>query len=517
MIVSKRSLIVGGLVLLPVLFYVALGTYAMWAAGLFWWSWIFLPVCWMIAWLTAKLWKAKPVTELVQPRSATHWTARDESAAEIVQTHQNRVSSLTPKELTDPHFYLTAIQDLATDLSGHYHPQAKDPYSALKVTEVLAAVRLAVDDLEGLAIKSIPGSRLLTIGQWQQLQHAPKWVKRIQDSVWFGSILLNPANIIRYYTSKATIDPLTNEIQTEFLAVIYLRFIRQVGFYLIEMNSGRLRGGADAYRHTFGERRPTEDMQPEVPEARSIHFESVTIALVGQVSSGKSSLINRLLGKEAAASDVLPTTKKVQRYQWNLPEDDVKVELLDTPGYGEAGASPAQLAEIQSALRQADVLLLVMDAHSPAKKSDVATLDQIDAYYRDNRQLKQPKSIAVLTHVDLLSPMMQWNPPYQWQHAEDKKSKSIREAVEYVGETFSGRLLAIAPVSLENQKQQPWGVTEEVLPALSSVLPEAKSAALLRAYERELDRDRWWELLDQIKDSGMTIAKYWMESRARRK
>lgn len=517
MILSRRSMVIGALVLLPLAFYLALGTYAMWSTGLFWWSWIFLPACWFLSWLVSRMWPASDTVNLVDARTAKHWTQRDKKAAEIVKQHQARVRDLSAESLSDPHFYLESIQQLATDLAVHYHPEAKDPYSSLKVTEVLAAVRLAVDDLESLAIKSIPGSRLLTIGQWQALQHAPKWVRRIQDSVWLGSILMNPANIVRYYTSKAAIDPLTNEIQTEFLAVIYLKFIRQVGFYLIEMNSGRLRAGADAYREVFGAATisaPDAVKQPDT--GRQWKLEDVAIALVGQVSSGKSSLVNVLLGQAAAKSDVLPTTREVARYKLPLSETDAVVQLLDTPGYGEAGASDAQLQEIQKALHQADALVMVIDAHSPARKADQQTLAQITHYYQKNPQLKRPQILVLLTHVDLLSPVMLWQPPYKWRTSDDRKSNSIRQAIAYAEELFGDQSDAIIPACLASEPDRRWGVEEEILPALSHLLPDAKSAAMLRAYEKELDKDRWWELLDQIKESGKVLARYWTEARRER-
>lgn len=515
MILSKRSIVIGGLILLPLVCYLILGTYAMWSTGLFWWSWIFLPVCWLLSWATARMWRPADISQSIQPRTGAHWTQRDEAAAAIVRRYQEGVNEKTPEQLTDPHFYLETIKSLAVDLAGHYHPESKDPYSALKVTEVLAAVRLAVDDLESLAIHSIPGSRLLTIGQWKSLQHAPQWVKRIQDSIWFGSILLNPANLVRYYTSKATIDPITNEIQTEVLAVLYLRFLRQIGFYLIEMNSGRLRAGADAYRQTFGRDQPGGDPGATSVAPRKITLQSVAVALVGQVSSGKSSLVNELLGQQAAASDVLPTTRKVQRYQCPLPDSSAQVELLDTPGYGEAGATAAQLKEIQSALEQADVLILVIDAHSPARKPDQETMDKIDRYYEAHPQLKRPRTMAVLTHVDLLSPVMEWQPPYHWRTDTSKKATSIREAVEYCEKVFGTSITSVVPACLSDKAERKWGTEEEVLPTLSKLLPEAQAAALLRAYEKDLDRDRWWELVDQIRESGSVLAKYWRESRRR--
>ena len=51
---------------------------------------------------------------------------------------------------------------------------------------------------------------------------------------------------------------------------------------------------------------------------------TVTIAVIGQVKAGKSSLVNCLLGEQRAAVDVLPLTQTVQRYDLRL-EDRITV------------------------------------------------------------------------------------------------------------------------------------------------------------------------------------------------
>src|SRR5690606_25379354 len=191
----------------------------------------------------------------------------------------------TAEQLTDPHFYLQQVQSLALELARLYHPKASDPLKHLRVPEVLAAVRLAVDDMEQWMLESVPGSHLLTIRHWQMLQSAPEWFDRLAETAWVASMLFNPANIARYIASKATWDPVAEQLQSEVLAVVYLRFIRQVGFYLVEMNSGRLRGGADAYRAAFGAAPEVTTDAIEKRPAGSLEVPPVTIALVGQVSS----------------------------------------------------------------------------------------------------------------------------------------------------------------------------------------------------------------------------------------
>jgi uncharacterized protein len=513
--ISTRSLVLAGLIALPLLIYLIVGGYAILQVESLWWIWWLMTGCTVAAWGLARVWSAAPASarpqhHLEEPR---HWTPRDRQAAQIIREYQQRVESLSAAELTDPHFYLRQVQSLSLDLAKLYHPRASDPLKHLRVPEVLAAVRLAVDDMEQWMLESVPGSHLLTIRQWKMLQSAPHWFDRASEAAWVASMLFNPANIARYFASRWTWDPVAEQLQSEVLAVMYLRFIRQVGFYLVEMNSGRLRGGAGAYRAAFG--RPADvapgvaQQQPPGPFASP----PVTIALVGQVSSGKSSLVNLLTGRAEAAVDVLPETRHVGRYQWSVGDPPVELTLLDTPGYGESGASREQIAEIQRALEESNATLLVMDAHSPAREADRQTLESLRAWAARNPQFKPPAVIGVLTHVDLLPPPLEWSPPYDWKSPQGPKARSLHDAVAYVRELFAGTLTEVLPVCSHDDPKRTWGIAEQLLPALVDVLDDAHSVALLRAYEQQLDRGRWKRLLKQASRSGRQLLQAWIDER----
>jgi len=516
-VISRRSIILGLLVNVPLLIYAALGGYALWATGLLRQVWWLGPACWLLAWGLTKLWRATHATTPEHRISIpTHWTPRDRQAAQIVREYQQKVEQFTPAELTDLQFYQTQVQSLAVALAQHYYPGASDPLTSLTVPEVVAAVRLAVDDTEQWLLTSVPGSRLLTIRQWQMLQHAPKWIRRLQNVSWAASILMNPANIARYWSSKLTADPVTTELQTELLAVLYLRFMRQMGFYLIEMNSGRLRGGADAYRRSFpGDLARSQARMASDSSLNPIAPEAVAVALVGQVSSGKSSLINALTGVQQAAVDILPKTRSVARYQVLVGEPPVGVTLLDTPGYGEAGASTDQMEQIRTALQESNAVLVVMDAHSPAREADRRTIHDLEAWYQSQPQLKPPPMLGVLTHIDLLRPVLEWSPPYDWREPKLPKERSIEEAVGYVNQLFTGSFVGLVPVCADADRQRAWGILEEVLPALTAILNDAQSVALLRAFEQDLDRGHLKTLLRQVRHLGSGLFRAWIDERLR--
>lgn len=92
---------------------------------------------------------------------------------------------------------------------------------------------------------------------------------------------------------------------------------------------------------------------------------TLEIVAFGTISSGKSSLLNALAGREIFATDPRGgTTLRRQEIPW--PGDD-RVRLIDTPGLGEVdGAEHATAAA--DAARDADLVLMVVDG--PLRESE---------------------------------------------------------------------------------------------------------------------------------------------------
>jgi predicted GTPase len=81
--------------------------------------------------------------------------------------------------------------------------------------------------------------------------------------------------------------------------------------------------------------------------------------------------------------------------------------LLDTPGYNDSGATTEQMNETREAVRDADLVLLVLNACSPGKKTDIETLDALAAWFREKNRLKPPPIVGVVSKIDGLSPVME--------------------------------------------------------------------------------------------------------------
>lgn len=519
MMLKPRTIVLGSMLGLPILIYCCVGLYAIWQVGLIRWIWWLLPVCWTLTWGLSRVWKVNGNRKVEPLSPLSHWTQRDADATQIVRRYQQRVTTVSPEKLADLHFVLDEMKSLASDVSQHYHPKTLTPIDSLTLPEVLAASRLAIADIEQWTLETAPGSRLLTIGQWKSLRHAPKWIKRLRDFSWATSILLNPANLGLYLSSKVSIQPVTNELTQDLMMLLYARFVRQVGFYLIEMNSGRLRAGADAYLETFGsvgDGGTAPDSSTGSKPLRSKQSSTVKVALIGQVSSGKSSLINALTGSEAAAVDVLPTTKTVSQHRLEAGGEsayEANVCLLDTPGYGESGADENQLREIRIALQTSDAVLLLVDGHSPAREPDLRTLRDLKAWFTCQPQLRLPPILGLVTHIDLLPPSLEWQPPYDWRRPQREKEKQIAEAIDYTKEVFGDLLANCVPLCLASDSSRQWGLSEEVLPALIRLLQDAQSVATLRAFETRLDSNKMKAILRQLRSLGSSVVAEFTKNR----
>jgi uncharacterized protein len=489
-----RLCLISLLVVAPVVTLVVAGGILLWQAGQYFLLWWLFPVCWLPAWLLARRWRKQFFTpEMTGGPSSGYWTERDKQAWQLVQAAQENVAGIAAERFTDPQLYLQTALDLGLRIARVYRPKAQNPYGSRTLVEVLAVAQLALEESERKIAEYVPGSYLLTIDQWRLLSKTPRWWNVANNVAWAASIAFNPVNVTRLVASKLALGSATKQLQDNMLAWAYAVYIGRVGFYLIEMNSGRLRSGTQRYKQLVRHEQHGEVSKPgdegsaavEAPSTAAEPFE-VVVAVVGQVNAGKSSLINALLGQRTAETDVLPATRDVRRYRLRQADHHDSVwTLLDTPGYGEEGATNQQKRAIQTALHEADLVLLVMKATSPARQPDGEILKKLQALQQGRPDRKPVPVLGVLTHIDQLSPVMEWSPPYNWETPTGRKEEQIREAVQYHRELLDRSLAGIVPVCSDVENQREFGVGQWLLPAMLQLLGEARGCAVLRILGQE--------------------------------
>jgi small GTP-binding protein len=125
----------------------------------------------------------------------------------------------------------------------------------------------------------------------------------------------------------------------------------------------------------------------------------VEIVIFGEISTGKSALINALVGRDVASVDVRGGwTKEVWHVAWNgtgycLPGlGSSQVVLVDTPGINEVGgAARGEMA--REAAQRSDLILFVTD--SDLNDTEHGNLVELAAYHKP--------LIVVLNKIDLYS------------------------------------------------------------------------------------------------------------------
>jgi small GTP-binding protein len=192
-----------------------------------------------------------------------------------------------------------------------------------------------------------------------------------------------------------------------------------------------------------------EDMMADVEQETHAR-----LAIVGPVNAGKSTLFNRLIGRDVSSISAVPGTTRQLVADWLGP-----FVLIDTPGFGEATSSnqegdDAHRARVAlQAVNHAAVVVLLLDAAAGLRQSDQELYHQLAA-------TKRPL-VVVLNKMDLVR--------------HDQKA-ILSDARSRLGNA------KIIPISAKRGD----GVASELMPAVFQVDPSLAVAVgrALPAYRR---------------------------------
>ena len=199
------------------------------------------------------------------------------------------------------------------------------------------------------------------------------------------------------------------------------------------------------------------------------------------------------------------STSGVQRYRLAPQGIPAEMELLDTVGYGHEGPAADQVTATREAAQQSDLLLLVLHALNPARQADLQMLAALREWFAARPELKMPGVVAVVSHVDLLSPKMEWQPPYDWQYPRRPKEQNIHQALAAVQEQLGDYLAAVVPVCTTPGRV--YGIEEALLPVVAARLDEVHAVSLLRCLHAESDTRKVRKVFDQLLAVGKTLAR----------
>lgn len=491
-----RLLVLAALVAIPVLVLIGFGVYHLWITGLAIWLWWPLMGLIALAYVLGWQWQKKQQLLRVDFTPPLHWTERDREAWKLVAARAQAAPQNLADSLTSIPFYLETAESMALELAHFYHPKAKDPIGSLTIPEILAVVELAAHDLADMVDENLPGGHLFTIDDLRKVKKVSDWYQTATNVSWALSSIFSPLNTaLRYAAVQTGMNRPWQLLQENVLVWFYTAFVHHLGTYLIDLNSRRLRVGARRYLELQqGETAAAVNGEP------ADGVRSVTFVLVGQAKVGKSSLINGLLGDSKAKVNVVPETDNIDRYELNPEGVPSRFVLLDTIGYGNEGPRGDRQKATENAVRQADVVLLVLHARNPARQADLSLLENLTRHFEKNPDVHRPPVLAVLTHIDLLSPVMEWSPPYDWRQPKRLKETQIEQAVAAVQKQLGPHLAGVIPVCTAPGKV--YGIQEWLLPALTGLLDQGRAVALLRCLKAEADTGKVRKTFEQLISAG---------------
>ena len=215
------------------------------------------------------------------------------------------------------------------------------------------------------------------------------------------------------------IGKLFDGVNVELQVRLRKAFLQEVASVSIDLYSGRFRFDEHTKAVT-----PEENIQfmPLAPDP-------LRICMIGQISAGKSAIINALMGNMKAEINRLPSTDRVTIYQCSFDGLDT-VHLVDLPGLD---GNDRNDESIMREVGKSDMVLWVVKANQSSRALDVSFFDKINSFYSDpaNRSRKKPVFIGLLSHIDRLTPLSEWQPPYNLDSPETPKAKTIKAALDY--------------------------------------------------------------------------------------
>ena len=123
-----------------------------------------------------------------------------------------------------------------------------------------------------------------------------------------------------------------------------------------------------------------------------------TIALVGRPNAGKSTLLNRLLGQKVSIVSAKPQTTR-NRIVGILNDGRGQLVFLDTPGIHKPlhKLNVRMMDHVRSALTEADVIALIVDASERFGKGDQFVIEMLR---EEREQNPEAKRLAILNKID---------------------------------------------------------------------------------------------------------------------
>jgi predicted GTPase len=501
---NSETLVLSILFLLPWLVLIGLGGYWLWQQG-----WIYQAIGILsanIALLYALLhWRrhsAKPLlVERIDIQPNPNWPDKAQLAWQELKPLTERWQKETDL-LTDSSKILKLTNEVLTLVARHFHAESKYPILEFPLPYLLKLITLICEDIQHEVLDKIPGSHAVRVGDLLRAKQAVDTLNKLKSIFDVGNWLFNWSGAALAKARSLLIGKGLNTVTHEISQRLLSAYINKLGYYVIQLYSGQL-----SLEDMIPTDRLTTTSKEDIAksEAHNQSIEPLRLLILGQVSSGKSSLINALFGEIKSAEGFLPTTAEITPYL--LERDGLQQAiLLDSAGYGGLMHDQVPVALINE-LAKVDIILMVCNAAQAARQVDTLQLNSIRHYFQKecpNQAL--PVIVAVATQIDRLRPVREWQPPYNIQKPNNAKAHSIRQACIAIAQDLSLSLDCIVPVCLSPEKPA-YNIEDGLMPLILEHLNAAQRVRYLRCLRQQQAESYWRQWRKQALQAGQLIFK----------
>lgn len=402
--------------------------------------------------------------------------------------------------LTDMSKVLQLTNEVMTMVAKHFHADSKRPVLEFPLPYLLKLIMLVCDDIQHEVLDKIPGSHAVRVGDFLRAKQALHSINNLKSIFSVGHWLFNWPGAAMTHARGLLFSKGMNTVTTEVSSRLIDAYIKKLGYYAIELYSGQLTLDDIVATERLSSA-SKKDIFESLTQDKSI--EPLRFLVLGQVSSGKSSLINALFGDIKCASGILPTTTGITPYI--LERDGLQQAIiLDSAGYGGVLQDQKHVAP-KGEWKNIDVIIVVCNATEAARKMDVQQLQAVRHYFqRECPNQTLPVIIAVATHIDRLRPVREWNPPYQILQPDNAKARNIREACLAISHELNLSPGSIVPVCLAPEKMV-YNIEEGLLPLIHEHLNAAQRVRYLRCLREQQAESYWRHWRKQAAKAGQIL------------
>lgn len=267
---------------------------------------------------------------------------------------------------------------------------------------------------------------------WQKRNKLGAAIKIADGGRRLLRFITNPTVGAIYEAEKLIAGDNSSYLSEQMLSTLQTLLLEEVASAAIDLYSGRL-------QFSDAELRAIELKTARIDQDNvAVADKPLRILMIGQISSGKSSLINHLINKDHAETDLTATTEALSSYPSTVAESPCYI--VDTPGIDATAANQAFLLQ---QIADCDLVIWTLRADRPSRAADKKLIQAVEQWFAEHPQRRRPPVIYTLTFIDrILS---------NWPYVEHAIPPQARQQIDAVQKAVCTELQINSALALSNE------------------------------------------------------------------